>query len=82
MSPEEEARLAIDRRLTEAGYILQDKAEFNPMASIGVAVREFPTNDNGEVDYALFVEGRPVGMVEAKPMKTLPICPLPYTNKI
>ena len=35
------------------------------MASLGVAVREYPTN-TGPVDYALFVEGKPVGVVEAK----------------
>jgi len=66
MTPEEKARLEIDRRLTEAGYVLQDKAEFNPTAALGVAVREFTTNDNCEADYALFIDGNPVGIVEAK----------------
>lgn len=37
----------------------------NLSASLGVAVREFPTS-TGEVDYALFVDGKPVGVVEAK----------------
>jgi type I restriction enzyme R subunit len=66
MSPEEKARIEIDKRLTEAGYVLQDKAEFNPTAALGVAVREFATNDGGEVDYALFIDGTPVGSLEAK----------------
>lgn len=35
------------------------------MAALGVAIREFPTS-TGPVDYALFVEGIPVGVVEAK----------------
>ena len=35
------------------------------MASLGVAVREYPTS-TGPVDYALFVDGKPVGVVEAK----------------
>ena len=35
------------------------------MASLGVAVREYPTS-TGPVDYALFVEGKPIGVVEAK----------------
>ena len=70
MTPEEKARLEIDKRLTEAGYILQDKSEFNPTASLGVAVREFTTNDNCEVDYALFIDGTPVGIVEAKANET------------
>ncbi|MDO4339786.1 MAG: DEAD/DEAH box helicase family protein, partial [Eubacteriales bacterium] len=34
-----------------------------------VAVREFPTS-TGEVDYALFVDGKPVGVVEAKREET------------
>lgn len=33
--------------------------------SLGVAVREFPTS-MGPVDYALFVSGNPVGVIEAK----------------
>ena len=37
----------------------------NLSASLGVAVREFSTS-TGEVDYALFVDGKPVGVVEAK----------------
>lgn len=65
MTPEEKARLAIDRQLKQAGWIIQDMAGINLFASLGVAVREFPTS-TGEVDYALFVEGRPVGVVEAK----------------
>ncbi|MBO5516221.1 MAG: DEAD/DEAH box helicase family protein, partial [Schwartzia sp.] len=37
----------------------------NLTASLGVAVREFPTS-TGPLDYALFIEGKPVGVVEAK----------------
>ena len=39
--------------------------DLNLSASLGVAIREFPTS-TGEVDYALFVDGRPVGVIEAK----------------
>ncbi|MGB4090789.1 MAG: DEAD/DEAH box helicase family protein [Ruminococcus flavefaciens] len=39
--------------------------ELNINVALGVAVREFPTS-TGEVDYALFVDGVPVGVVEAK----------------
>lgn len=67
MEPEAKARQVIDRKLRNAGWVLQDRDEFNPHASIGVAVREFRTNDGKEVDYALFVDGTPVGLVEAKP---------------
>ncbi len=39
--------------------------DLNLSAALGVAIREFPTS-TGEVDYALFVDGRPVGVIEAK----------------
>ena len=65
MTPEQKAREMIDQRLTQAGWVLQDMRQLNPMAGPGVAVREFPTS-TGPVDYALFVDGVPVGVVEAK----------------
>ncbi len=65
MKPEEKARIIIDKKLVQAGWILQDLKELNLSAGLGVAVREFPTS-TGPVDYALFVEGTPVGVVEAK----------------
>ena len=66
MHPEEKARLIIDKKLAESGWTLQDyKGEFNPTASLGVAVREFPTS-SGPADYMLFVDKKPVGVVEAK----------------
>ncbi len=65
MSPEEKARIEIDKKLSAAGYILQDMAEFNPSGALGVAVREYPTN-SGEVDYLIFIDGKPVGVIEAK----------------
>ena len=65
MSPEEKARQRIDTRLEQSGWVLQDFKDVNPMASLGVAVREYPTS-TGPVDYALFVDGEPVGVVEAK----------------
>ena len=65
MGPEEKARLVIDKKLLAAGYVLQDMNEFDPSASLGVVVREYPT-DSGEVDYLIFIEGKPVGVIEAK----------------
>lgn len=65
MTPEEKARQKIDARLEQSGWVIQDLRNVNPMASLGVAVREYPTS-TGPVDYALFVEGKPVGVVEAK----------------
>ena len=65
MTPEDRARQQIDERLEQSGWVLQDWPKVNPMASLGVAVREYPT-DTGEVDYAMFVDGEPVGVIEAK----------------
>jgi type I restriction enzyme R subunit len=66
MSPDGKARAVIDKKLAAAGWVLQDyKGEFNPAASLGVAVREFPV-DSGHVDYLLFVDRQSVGLVEAK----------------
>ena len=65
MTPEEKARLIIDEKLCQSGWIIQDMNCLNLAVSLGVAVREFPTS-TGEVDYALFVDGQPVGVVEAK----------------
>lgn len=65
MTPEEKARLIIDENLCQSGWIIQDMNCLNLAVSLGVAVREFPTS-TGEVDYALFIDGQPVGVVEAK----------------
>ena len=65
MTPEAKARLVIDKKLVEAGWVLQDMKEFNPNAALGVAVREFAT-DSGPVDYLLFVGNTPAAEVEAK----------------
>ena len=65
MTPEEKARLIIDEKLCQSGWIIQGMNRLNLAVSLGVAVREFPTS-TGEVDYALFIDGQPVGVVEAK----------------
>lgn len=44
MTPEERARQLIDARLEQSGWVLQDLRSVNPMASLGVAVREYPTS--------------------------------------
>lgn len=65
MTPEEKARLVIDEKLRQSGWVIQDMKKLNLSAALGVAVREFPTS-TGEVDYALFIDGKPVGVAEAK----------------
>jgi type I restriction enzyme R subunit len=67
ITPEDRARENIDKLLTDAGWIVQDKRSTNLSAARGVAVREFPLKSgHGEADYLLFVDGAPIGVVEAK----------------
>ena len=63
--PESRAREQIDRQLTDAGWIVQDRAAANLSAGPGVAVREFPLK-GGPVDYLLYLDGAAAGAVEAK----------------
>jgi type I restriction enzyme R subunit len=62
---EQIARDEIDRRLAACGWIIQNRSELNLPASLGVAVREYIT-DVGPADYILFVDKKPVGLIEAK----------------
>lgn len=64
-APEEKSRDRIDELLEAAGWIVQDRVEFDRRASLGVAVREFPTQ-SGPCDYLLIVEGKAAGVIEAK----------------
>jgi type I restriction enzyme R subunit len=65
LTPEQHARQIIDERLQAAGWVLQDMAEFNRHAALGVAVREFHL-PAGPCDYLLFVGGKAAGVIEAK----------------
>ncbi len=68
MTPEQEARVNIDRLLEQAGWVVQDAAAVNLYASSGVAVREFPLKSgHGTADYLLYVNQKAAGVVEAKP---------------
>jgi len=67
ITPEDRARESIDKLLTAAGWIVQDRKDTNLTAGRGVAVREFPLKTgHGEADYLLFVDGMAVGVIEAK----------------
>jgi type I restriction enzyme, R subunit len=65
MTPEQKAREEIDRKLVDAGWVIQDMKQLNLGAGLGVAVREYPT-DTGPADYVLFVNRNAVGVIEAK----------------
>jgi len=66
MTPEEKARQKIDAMLTASGWVVQAKDKLNLSASRGVAVCELSFK-TGEPDYTLFVDGKAIGTVEAKP---------------
>src|SRR3989442_8865703 len=68
---EAQARVQIDKELGAAGWSVQDGHAVNLAARQGVAVREFILKPpHGRVDYLLFVDRQPVGLVEAKPAGT------------
>lgn len=64
-NPEQIARDKIDAALAESGWLLQDKTRINLATGKGIAVREYQT-DIGPADYILFVDKKPVGVIEAK----------------
>lgn len=64
-NPEQIARDHIDGLLTESGWIVQPKSKLNLAAGVGVAVTEYRT-DSGPVDYLLFIDKKPIGVIEAK----------------
>ncbi|MEO5649185.1 MAG: DEAD/DEAH box helicase family protein [Ginsengibacter sp.] len=64
-NPEQLARDKIDAMLIASGWIIQSKKEINLASGLGVAVREYQT-DVGPADYVLFVDRKPVGVIEAK----------------
>jgi type I restriction enzyme, R subunit len=67
MTPEQEARKIIDSKLAETGWLVQNHDEMNLFAGRGIAVREFRLKTgHGTADYLLFVDEKPVGVLEAK----------------
>ncbi len=65
LTPEQKARTVIDDMLRQAGWAVQDKDKVDWSKSQGIALREYQT-DVGPVDYALFVDRKAVGVIEAK----------------
>jgi type I restriction enzyme R subunit len=64
-TPEQIARDHIDQQMLASGWMIQDKTSINLNAGVGIAVREYQT-DIGPADYVLFVDKKPVGIIEAK----------------
>ena len=64
-NPEQIARDKIDEMLRQAGWVVQSKSTIDLSAGKGVALRETNTV-SGSADYMLFVDRKPVGVIEAK----------------
>lgn len=64
-TPEQKSRQKIDRKLEQAGWVVQDFNKIDFSAGNGIAIREYPT-DSGPADYLLVVNKNPVGIIEAK----------------
>ena len=71
LAREARARKEIDKQLAAAGWKVQSQKALNVSAGPGVAVREFTLEKpHGRVDYLLFLNGQPAGVIEAKPEGT------------
>lgn len=66
-TPEQRARKLIDPKLTASGWHVQSYRDMNLGAGLGLAVTEFP-GAHGLADYLLYVDGKAIGVVEAKPV--------------
>lgn len=69
MTPEEKARQKIDQWFTDAGWKVLDREDYEPTYS-AVAIREGLLKGNLEADYFLFINGKAVGVLEAKREET------------
>ena len=56
--------------LEAAGWHIQNYAERDTDAALGVAVREYRLRGNQRADYLLFISGVAIGVIEAKPEGT------------
>ena len=65
MSPEEKARKKIDQMFDDAGWKVVDREHYAPNIS-AVAIEEGLLEHNLEADYFLFLNGKAVGVLEAK----------------
>jgi len=65
LNPEQKARRNIDRCLKAAGWIVQSREKLNLTAGPGIALCETDL-EGGFADYMLFVDGKAIGVLEAK----------------
>lgn len=65
MTPEEKARVHIDKMFSDAGWKVVDRDQYEANLH-AAAIREGLLEGNKEADYFLFVDGIAVGVLEAK----------------
>jgi len=65
MKPEEKARVKIDQMFEDAGWKVVDRDFYSPTIT-AAAIREGLLEGNHEADYFLFINGKAVGVLEAK----------------
>ena len=64
MTPEERARVKIDKQLNTVGWDIVSRDEYIPMST--TAVKEALMQGNTESDYLLFIDNKAVAVLEAK----------------
>ena len=69
MTHEEKARIKIDQWFADAGWEVINRDDYEPTCT-AVAIREGLLKDNLEADYFLFINGKAVGVLEAKREET------------
>ena len=67
LKPEQLARLKIDNQLMEAGWDIVSRDEYVPY--LAQAIKEALMVGSKESDYLLFIDGKAIAVVEAKPEK-------------
>ena len=65
MTPEEKARVKIDQMFEDAGWQVVDRDFYSPTIT-AAAIREGLLEGNHEADYFLFINGKAIGVLEAK----------------
>jgi type I restriction enzyme R subunit len=66
LNSEEQARLKINELLAAAGWHVCHIKGLNLSAHRGIAIREFPLPGHRFADYLLYIDGKSVGVIEAK----------------
>ena len=69
LTPEEKARIKIDQWFADAGWKVVNREDYEPTCT-AVAIREGLLKGNLEADYFLFINGKAVGVLEAKREET------------